>query len=72
MADLGAVIIYCYKECYNKFTDELVKETEMKEIRENFDIYLTKTKMKYLRLDTADENLKSQISKIINFLENKK
>lgn len=66
---LNAKIIYCFKDIYKDFKDQYVDESKIELIKEKYEEYLSKTKMLFIKLNTTDENLKDQLSKIINFIE---
>jgi thymidylate kinase len=68
-AKLNATIIYCYKSTYDDFSDELISENDIKNIRNVYENdYLKNTKMNIIKLETSNENLQEQISYIMSKL----
>jgi hypothetical protein len=68
LAKLGACVIYCYKDKVDNFEDHLIDESKVEPIKEGYEYYFQKTKMKHLILNTSDENLLEQLDKIQRFL----
>lgn len=69
LADLNSVIIYCYKDHYESFSDEVVKEEDMKTVMKYYEEYFTKTKMKVIRIETSSEDLEQQIPELLSKLK---
>lgn len=65
---LGAVIIYCYKDNITGFYDELVEVEKIKKLKAEYNIYLDRTQMPVLKLNTESENLDSQVRTIVDWL----
>jgi thymidylate kinase len=68
LADLGAIIIYCYKDSYEQYEDWAVKQKDRAKIKEGFELYLEQTRIPYLKLNTTDQNLENQIDAITFFM----
>ena len=66
--DLGASIIYCFKDEYSNYDDKLVDLSKIEDIKKYYEEFLSKTVCKYLKLNTADEDLPAQINEIMGFL----
>lgn len=72
-SDMGAVIIYCYKDTYEDFDDEFIKRSQIDEIRALYcEYFQTHAQMPVLYLNTTDENLYTQLGIIAEFLEENK
>ena len=56
-AKLGAKIIYCYKTEHKNFSDEHVDISLKEAVVANYEEYLARTKMKYVKVDTTSEDL---------------
>lgn len=69
MADLGAMMIYCVKDNYENYEDDLISEEDREKIREGFRRYLHKTEIPTFYLNTTDEDLKKQLTLIENFIK---
>jgi len=65
---LNTKIIYCYKEKYIDFSDEVVQLSKISELKSYYEIFLKKTKNNILKLDTTTEDLDSQLVSILNFI----
>ena len=68
LAELGAVIIFCYKTKILNYSDSLVDESKSEQVNSLYYKYFSMSKMKYLFLNTDDEDLKRQINTILSFL----
>jgi thymidylate kinase len=68
LAELGAIIIYCFKDSYDGYNDWAVKTEDRAKIAEGFELYLAQTRMPYLKLNTTDQNLENQIDAITFFM----
>ena len=64
----STVIIYCYKNDYSEYTDEVVDMNQVNKLKKYYDEYLDKTKLKTLKLETSNEDLSSQINEIHKFI----
>ena len=69
MAAQGGKIVYCYKDHYSDYHDDLVDFSEIDVIKKLYMEYLSRTKMPVLYLKTDDENLGRQLSEIESFLD---
>ena len=69
LANLGAKIIYCFKDKYTHFNDEVISEDRIDEIKYNYHRYLYQTKMPYLKLNTTDEDLDRELKEIMKWLK---
>lgn len=69
LANLNAVMIYCYKQHYEKFDDEIIKFDDIENIKSKYQEYLKHTKIPTLQLETTDENLDREVAEIENFLK---
>ena len=67
-SELNTKIIFCYKTKYKKFEDDLVSLKDVEKINDKYKEFFTKSKTKYLALDTTDENINKQMIKIMKFL----
>jgi len=67
LANLGAVIIYCYKqpEFYQEDPEDPVQVNQYDEIKGYYEEFLSLTKCKVVKLDTSDEDLDKQINTIL-------
>lgn len=65
LCDMNAIIIYCYKTEYSNYSDEIIEESKIPFINKYYMDYLNISKCKSLQLDTTDQDLNSQISKIM-------
>jgi thymidylate kinase len=66
---LDTKIIVCFKDIkLENFNDEYVNFKKIKDIIEQYNIFLSWTKCNCLILDTTDENLKLQLKKVIKFI----
>jgi len=70
LAKLGAILIYCYKTKTKteSYQDDLVDEFNRGLISDFYEKYLKFTKMRFLKLDTTDEDIKKQFRVITNFI----
>lgn len=66
---LGAVIIYCYKDFYKEYEDEVIDLQHIENIKEKYETYFEQTSMPICYLNTTDENLEREIMEIQEFLE---
>lgn len=71
LAELGAVIVYCYKDEYKDFDDEVIKFERIEQLKDTYQEYFNKTNMPVLQLNTTDENLERELNEIIPFLKDK-
>lgn len=73
LSKLNTIIIYCYKdEKYYQDDDAYITPIQKyNNIKQYYDEFLSLTKCKYLKLNTNDENLQSQILKILEFIGDK-
>ena len=69
LAQLGACMVYCFKDSYEQYEDWAVKQADRAKIAEGFELYLQQTRMPYLKLNTTDQNLENQIADIKAFLK---
>jgi hypothetical protein len=71
-ASIGGKFIFCYKECYAEIKDDLfpdaINEKNLLEIENGYRDFLSITSCDVLELETSDMDLKSQVSKIRDFL----
>jgi thymidylate kinase len=63
-ANLNTTIIYCFKTKYKDFNDEVISFDKIEKIKEMYEDYFSKTKIKVIRLNTTDENLEREIKEI--------
>jgi len=64
---LNATIVYCYKNNYDNYDDEIIDESKIQKIRDVYENdYLKKTNMNIISLETSSENLNKQVSYIIS------
>ena len=68
LAELGAIIIYCFKDSYDGYKDWAVKQEDRAKLVEGYELYLQQTRMPFLRLNTTDQNLENQIDAITFFM----
>jgi len=66
--NLNTFFIFCYKDEYKNFSDELISFDKIEEIKNKYEEFLSLTKNKYLKLNTTDENLENQLLKIKEFI----
>jgi thymidylate kinase len=64
LAKLEAVIVYCYKDSYKNFEDEVVKEKDIQKIKDEYEKYFKKSKLKVIRLNTTSEDLSEQLREL--------
>ena len=69
LASLNTILIYCEKRFDENYSDNIIPQIHLPKIIAAYREYLKITKMKYLFLDTTDENLTKQILTIITFLK---
>lgn len=67
---LNTVIVYCYKNEYQDFYDEVVKIEDMKTVMHYYQEYFEKSKIPVISIETSSENLELQIAEILNKLKN--
>jgi thymidylate kinase len=60
-AALQTLIIFCYKDSYKEYNDEYVNIDKIESIKKYYNEFLDKTRCKYLKLNTTDENLDNQL-----------
>lgn len=70
LSKLNSVIIYCYKNSYKDFVDEVVELKDMETVKKYYEEYFNKTKIPVIKIETSSENLELQINEILNKLEN--
>jgi thymidylate kinase len=68
LAELGAIIVFCFKDSYDGYNDWAVKQADRAKIAEGFELYLAQTRMPYLKLNTTDQNLEREIDEITFFM----
>jgi len=68
LAKMRACIIYCYKDEVINYEDHLIDESKVQAIKEGYEWYLEKTKMKYLKLNTTNQILHEQLAQIGAFV----
>jgi thymidylate kinase len=69
LADLGACIIYLYKENVpDNFDDEFVTKEDITEIIDGYSDYFEKTSMQVIKLATDSEDLEAQVITLISEL----
>jgi len=67
-AEYKTIIVFCYKDNYKEYNDEIIPLNKIKDINSFYEEYLTKTNCKYLKVNTESENLNEQLTFIINNL----
>lgn len=65
---LGATIIYCYKDYYDDYGDEIIDVAFIDKIKTTYLEYFERTEMPVLYLNTTDEDLERELSEIEEFL----
>ena len=68
LSEIYAVIIYCYRTDFDTWSDTLISKKHTAYLMNEYDNYLAWSKMFSLKLDTTDQNLDDQITKILSFL----
>lgn len=63
-ANLGAKLIYCYKTTFDSFEDEHVKIDLKSPVEKYYEEYLTRTKMRSVRVDTTSHDLVQEFAQI--------
>jgi len=66
---LNLHIVFCYKTAHLNFSDHLIKEDMLPKIIQGYRNFKEMSINLWLELDTTDENLEDQISKIRSFLK---
>lgn len=66
---LGAVIVYCFKDYYKEYDDEIIDHHHIEQIKELYEEYFQQTEMPVLHLNTTDHNLGNQLDEINEFLD---
>jgi len=67
-AKIGAKIIICSKEKLTAKTNERLTESQLKSADMGFKYFIEETVCETLELDTTDEDLNSQLRKIVDFI----
>jgi hypothetical protein len=65
LANLGFTFVCCYKTRYTNWDDELVSRKKVGDLITNYMSYCQITSMPVVLLDTTDEDLNGQLSKIL-------
>lgn len=68
-SNLNLKIIYCLKEDYKLFDDEIIKIQEIEKIKKYYFDFLFKSTCEWISLDTTNENLQEQLKKIGDFIK---
>jgi len=71
-AKSNAKIIYCYKDKYRTYDDEIIDIKHINKIKKLYEQYFNKTEIKVFKLKTDDEDLINQLAVIISWLKNGK
>ncbi len=71
-ADIGAKIVYCYKDDLTDYQDELVDVEHVNAIKVAYEEFFKLTKCEVFRLNTDDKDLDRQIVEIMRWLRNVK
>lgn len=71
LADLGAIIIYCYKDKYENFDDEVIELEKIEKLKNKYIEYLELSKIPSLILNTTDENLEKQLNEIYKWINDR-
>lgn len=70
MADLGALIVICYKDpehyLHDDEDEEFVNESQYSEMTQYYREFATKTKCKVIFINTSDQDLRDQTRRILN------
>jgi thymidylate kinase len=69
LASLNTVIIYCYKDHYEEFDDEVVELKDMKTVMKYYEEYFNKSKIPVIKIETSSEDLSKQIPELLNKLK---
>lgn len=64
LADRNATIVYCYKDYYKKFEDEVIKEKEIASIKKEYENYFNQSAVKVIKLNTTSEDLNQQLREL--------
>ena len=62
-------IVYCHKDKYKKFDDEVIEEKDIQKIKDGYGKFLNATFNNCIVLETSDENLEEQIKIIKNHID---
>lgn len=64
-SQMNSIIIYCYKDYKGKYKDEFIDESLVESIKEAYETFFKMTRLKYIRLNTTDENTERQVDEIL-------
>ena len=65
LAAMGYVFVYCWKDDYVDWDDDLIEESMIGKLMSGYDAYASKSKMHTIFLNTTDQKLDTQLLQIM-------
>jgi hypothetical protein len=65
---LGAVIVYCWKNEYKNYSDDLVALNDIHKIKQHYNKFFKITKCNVIYINTTDENSQEQLTTLVREL----